>query len=443
MPSAKMPINRVAGALLIAALTALAFLVPGAGSPRASAATTGQLQQRIAAGQGRVSSLAGAVGAASRKVSQLGHSVSALQAQVNSLQGELDTKRTELLKLQAQLAAARTRLAQLEAAQTRTEGVLSQQLIGTYEADRPDLVSVVLEATGFKNLLERLAFAQTISHQDANIVGQVKAARRAVAAEATRLGNLSVRQRQLTTQVLYERNSVDRSRLTLVSEELAAARVRDAKAGQLSSARQSVSALHAELVSLQAAEAAAAARAARAAAARAATPVTSPSSSRGSPSSPAPSSPSPSHSAPPSSGSRSGGFSFPLPISAASPPATWSLDDGVDISAPGGTPEYAVCSGTVVLHGIGGFGPSAPVIHCDSPLSGYDYVYYGHAGPGNWTPVGAHVSQGQVISEVGYGDVGISSGPHVEIGFADSSGAPVGPSSAPAMAALLHAAYGA
>jgi murein DD-endopeptidase MepM/ murein hydrolase activator NlpD len=440
MPSAKMPINRVAGALLIAALTGLAFLVPGAGSPRASAATTGQLQQRIAAGQGRVSSLAGAVGAASRKVSQLGQSVAALQSQVNRLQADLNAKRAELLRLQAQLAAARTRLAQLEAAQTRTEGVLSQQLIGTYEADRPDLVSVVLEATGFKNLLERLAFAQTVSHQDASIVGQVKAARRAVAAQATRLGNLSVRQQQLTTQVLYERNSVDRSRLTMVSQELAAAHVRNAKAGQLSSARQSVSALHTEFVSLQAAQAAAAARAARAAAARASTPVSSPTSS--SPSSPAPAAPSPSHSAPPSSGSSSGGFSFPLPISAASPPATWSLDDGVDISAPGGTPEYAVCSGTVVLHGIGGFGPSAPVIHCDSPLSGYDYVYYGHAGPGNWTPVGAHVSQGQVISEVGYGDVGISSGPHVEIGFADSSGAPVGPSSAPAMAALLHSAYG-
>jgi murein DD-endopeptidase MepM/ murein hydrolase activator NlpD len=278
-----------------------------------------------------------------------------------------------------------------------------------------------------------LAFVQRIGHHDADIVAQVKATRRAVAAEATRLGGLSVRQQQLTTQVLYERNSVDRNRLTLVSDEIAATHVRNAKAGQLASARQSVGALHTELVHLQAAQAAAAARAARAVAARASAPAPAPASSPrrtgGS-----------SHSAPaPSSG---GGFTFPLPASAASPPSTWSLDDGVDISAPGGTPEYAVCSGTVVLHGIGGFGPSAPVIHCDSSVSGYDYVYYGHAGPGNWTPVGAHVSQGQVISEVGYGDVGISSGPHLEIGFADSSGSPVGPSSAPAMAALLHSSYG-
>jgi murein DD-endopeptidase MepM/ murein hydrolase activator NlpD len=430
MPPAQMPTKRAACGLTVGLLAALLVWTVISGSPRAGAATTGQLQQRIAAGQGRVSSLAGAVGAASRKVTQLGQSVSALQRQVNRLQADLDAKRTELLKLQAQLVAARKRLAQLEAAEVHTESVLSQQLVGSYETDRPDLVSVVLESTGFPNLLERLAFVQRIGRHDANIVGQVQAARRAVAAEATRLGRLSVRQQQLTTQVLYERNSVDRNRLTLVSDEIAATHVRNAKAGQLASARQSVGALHTELIHLQAAQAAAAARAARAVAARASAPA----------SSPRPSSGGSSHSAPaPSSG---GGFTFPLPTSAASPPSTWSLDDGVDISAPGGTPEYAVCSGTVVLHGIGGFGPSAPVIHCDSSVSGYDYVYYGHAGPGNWTPVGAHVSQGQVISQVGYGDVGISSGPHLEIGFADSSGSPVGPSSAPAMAALLHSSYG-
>lgn len=433
MPSAKMPMKRAAGGLAVSLIAALLLSALTTGSPRASAATTGQLQQRIAAGQGRVSSLAGAVGAASRRVNQLGQSVSALQGQVNRLQADLDAKRAQLLKLQAELLAARLRLTQLEAAQVRTEAVLSQQLVGSYEADRPDLVSVVLESTGFPNLLERLAFAQRIGRQDATIVGQVKAARRAVAAEATRLGQLTVRQQALTTQVLYERNSVDRNRLTLVSEEIAATRVRNAKAGQLVFARQSVGTLRAELVHLQAAQAAAAARAARAAAqASAPAPVSSSGSPSGSPAAPVP--------APAPAGG--GGFSFPMPTSAASPSGSWSLDDGVDISAPGGTPLYAVCSGTVVLHGIGGFGPSAPVIHCDSPLSGYDYVYYGHAGPGNWTPVGTHVGQGQVISEVGYGIVGMSTGPHLEIGFADSSGSPVGPASAPAMAGLLHSAYG-
>jgi murein DD-endopeptidase MepM/ murein hydrolase activator NlpD len=111
------------------------------------------------------------------------------------------------------------------------------------------------------------------------------------------------------------------------------------------------------------------------------------------------------------------------------------------MAAPGNTPEYAVCSGTIVLHGIGGFGPWAPVIHCDSPLAGYSYVYYGHAGPLYQLGVGTHVSAGQAMSSIGPGIVGFSTGPHIEIGFCDSSGTPIGPSSAGAMMSLLQSSF--
>lgn len=131
-----------------------------------------------------------------------------------------------------------------------------------------------------------------------------------------------------------------------------------------------------------------------------------------------------------------GGFTFPLPAGAAVGPGSWSEDQGVDISAPGNTPLLAGGSGTIVLHGIGGFGPSAPVLHLDDGR----FVYYGHAGPGNMVAVGTHVSAGQVISEVGAGIVGISTGPHLEIGFSDASGTPV-PSTSSTMHALLLSAY--
>lgn len=427
------------GLLLVAVVLGVALgsvgVAPSSLTP-ARAATTGQLKQRISAGQGRVSALAGQVGAASRQVDRLGQSVATLTGQVNRLQTDLTAKRSELLRLRSELAAARARLFKLEAAEAHAQRVLSQQVIGSYESDRPDLVGVVLESTGFSNLLERLAFAQRIRREDAQITGRVKAARRAVAAQATRLGVLSLRQQRLTTQVLTERNRVDGARLAIVQQQIAAIRARDSRAGRLQSARGQLVSLNQQLnhlVEVQAAAAAAAAAvAARARAAQTAQPA--PSGSSGSGFAPAPSAPS----APVSSGA----FTFPMPKGSASPPGTWSLDDGVDISAPGGTPLYAVCSGTVVLHGIGGFGPSAPVIHCDGSLAGYGYVYYGHAGSGNLAPVGTHVSQGQVVSEVGSGIVGFSTGPHLEIGFADSAGGPIGPASAGAMASLLHGAYG-
>jgi murein DD-endopeptidase MepM/ murein hydrolase activator NlpD len=421
--------------MVAAAVLAGAFVAAASRVPSARADGSAQLQKRIARGRARVGSLSGAVAADSRRVRQLSGAVAATTAQLDGLQHDLTAKLSQLYRLRAELDAAQIRLARLQATEAADERVLAAQLVGTYEGGQPNIIDVVLESRGFNDLLDRLQFVERVGRQDARIAAGVKAARRALAAEAVRLGALSARRQQVAEQILSERNSVGRAKVSLVSQELAAARARSSHAGQLAGARVQVASLTTQLSRLQAAERAAAQRAAaqRAATQRAAQSPPSvsspPSGGSGRPSAPAPAAP------------VSGGFEFPMPKADVSPPATWSLDDGVDISAPGGTPELAVCSGTIVLHGIGGFGPSAPVLHCDQPLSGYDYVYYGHAGPGNWTPIGTHVAQGQVISQVGYGIVGISSGPHLEVGFADSSGAPVGPSSAPAMMALLRASY--
>jgi murein DD-endopeptidase MepM/ murein hydrolase activator NlpD len=403
----------VARATFAAGLALLAALTIAIDSPASHAASQSQVQQRLNSGHGRVSSLQGQVNAASGRLGQLNSSISGLEARIARIQADLDAKRAELIRLQLQLNAARKRLAQLQAFESHGERVLSQQLVNTYENDRPDLVTVVLESSGFQDLLERLTFAQKIQKQDVRIVHQVRVARKQVAAEAVHLGALEVRQQQITVQVLHERNSVASARVSLVQQRIAVARDRAAKAGQLASAQDQVASLQHQLNKLQAQQASHAPSAS-------ASPVAS---STGTP-----------------AGS-SGGFTFPLPKSAASPPGTWSEDQGVDISAPGDTPEFAACSGTIVLHGIGGFGPDAPVLHCDSSIDGYDYVYYGHAGPENQLPVGTHVGAGQTMSSIGPGIVGISTGPHLEIGFADSSGSPIGGGSASTMMSLLQASY--
>lgn len=413
-----------------AALIACVALVGLVAHSSARAEGVGQLQQQISAGQGQIQGLAGAVGSASARLGQLDGSIATLEAQIARIQTELTIRTRELARTRAQLRDARTRLEQLQAFEVRAERALSAQLINSYESDNPDLVTVVLESNGFQDLLERVAFAERIRSQDVQVVTEVRAARRAVATQAIRLGGLEVRQQALTTQILGQRNELASTKVGLVYQQLAVARLRASKSDQLASARGQVAGLQQQLSRLQAAQAAAAARAAAAQAARSSSTVSSGSTSG---------SPGPAPSAPAQRGS--GGFVFPLPKSAAAPPSEWSPDQGVDISAPGNTPEYAVCGGTIVLHGIGGFGPWAPIIHCDSPLDGYDYVYYGHAGPENQLPVGTHVSAGEVMSSIGPGIVGISSGPHLEIGFADASGGPVGSQSAGTMLSLLQSAY--
>jgi murein DD-endopeptidase MepM/ murein hydrolase activator NlpD len=368
----------------------------------ARAQSPASLQQKIAARSATAQRLRSGIASDDRRIAAVQGSIDQVQARLNAAEAALAREQAQLTSLQDALRAARAHLVNLQARLLRADAALRASLVAQYEDAQPDIVGVVLEARGFADLLERGTFYRRVQDQDTRIMRADKRARTQVIAQATRLGELELGAQRQTTAILAQRNQIDTLQLALLRRRGNLVAARSVKAAKLGTAQAQEAALRSDLAKLEAQQA------------RAIAPPTV-------------------------SGQllSGGGFVFPMPGGAAVGPGSWTLDQGVDIAAPGHTPLLAVGSGTVVLHGIGGFGDWAPVLHLDDGR----YVYYGHAGPGNAVSVGTHVSAGQVIAEVGAGIVGISSGPHLEIGFSDGSGTPIGPQTAGTMMALLRGAY--
>ncbi len=262
MPAAS-PYRTLLRVLAVAGAVAAALL--GSGLTTRSA---GDLQGQISASRSAAAALRSTIAGDEAQIRQTAGGLRTAQHRLSALQGELTAREAQLRAVQGSLLAARDRLVELENRLRVASKALAANLVAAYEGQQPNLMTVVLNAHGFTDLLEQLNFLERIGHQDANIVGATRAARTAVARQANQLAALEKRDRVLTEQVLGQRNQVAALQAALLNRQVAEERAKSHASARLTG-------VNARLRSLQAKAAAEAARAA-AAAARAAATQTAP-----------------------------------------------------------------------------------------------------------------------------------------------------------------------
>jgi murein DD-endopeptidase MepM/ murein hydrolase activator NlpD len=301
------------------------------------------------------------------------------------VQADLDRKRAELSKLQGQLREERRRLVRLRKRLAEARAALAARLVELYQSDRPDLVTVVLSAKGFADLIERADFMARISEQDRSIVNLVRDAKADAIATAHRLDALEQRQQAVTARILERRQEITAVKQDLIGTRVGYDGTRADKQNALTHVRADRHQLEGNLSDLKAQQAKIARTLQQSQGSLPAGPI------------------------------KRGGGTLIWPVNG---PITspfcerraWeSCHPGIDIGVPSGTPIRAAAAGRVALlqseAASGGYGNFTCIQH-----TGAMATCYAHQSAFR-VSLGQHVGQGQVIGISGC--TGRCFGPHL------------------------------
>ena len=379
----------LAGAVLPLLLWALLPVLSEGSSPQGK---LNDIQKKIETTQGKIGRKKGTERVLTSQISAYTQRIGRLQAKIGSLQqrqasaqADLDAKQAELGRIQSDLRYQRERLIRLRARLVQARTALAQRLVQLYQADAPDLITVILSSKGFADLLERGEFMKRVSDQDQRIVELVRDAKADATSAAQRLDVLEARQQKVTQIVKQRRNEIAQAKQGLIDTKVGLAGTRADKSNALTHVRAERQQLEGNLSGLKKEQAKIQSTLQQAATGIPAGPIKH----------------------------GSGALIWPVNGPITSPfceRRAWeACHPGIDIGVPSGTPIRAAAAGKVVLMqneaSSGGYGNFTCIQH-----TGAMSTCYAHQSRFA-TSLGASVSQGQVI---GYsGCTGLCFGAHL------------------------------
>jgi murein DD-endopeptidase MepM/ murein hydrolase activator NlpD len=352
------PARRFVALALAAALAGVIALALAGGAPAQD------LQSQLDEKRAQLEQAKAREGVLTTEISRYSDQIEQLRGEVATLQNRIAIVEAELARKEAELKREKRRLEILRARLQRSLEVLSDRLVAIYKSDEPDALTVILDSSGFDDLLTRVEYLRRIQSNDTSIAERVRDLRNETKATVERV-------RAARNAIAAKRDELERTRAELAARQSDLSAARSRSQGALTEVRQNEQELHGDVADLQAQIQAQLQAAQSSTPALPAGPVQGPSSS---------------------------GLIWPVngPVVSGFGMRWGSMHEGIDIAVPAGTPIRAAASGRVVIAAYtGGYGNYTCIDH-----GGGLSTCYAHQSS-YATSTGSSVEQGQVIGSVG------------------------------------------
>jgi peptidoglycan hydrolase CwlO-like protein len=148
------------------------------------------------------------------RLRHLGDQIKSEQAQVSSLRGELaslnvkiDAEQTRLGKLNAEVQQTRTQLETARAEYQATRARIDDMARTVYMQGPGTSLEVILGATSFSNLMDRVQFVSDVGQQEADLGQELQVIESLLRSRSQHLGVIVAQQKTLLAQLTQQRQS--------------------------------------------------------------------------------------------------------------------------------------------------------------------------------------------------------------------------------------------
>ncbi len=383
-------------ALLAAAAALLVLLAAGIASADELESKLDRTESKLSEVRERSGVLTTTISRYKDRIDRLTREVAVLRGREAAVEVRLDAKQAELDRAVAELDTAKRHLAVVRARLKRALVALRERLIAIYETGTPDVLSVIVGADGYDDLIGRTEYLNHIRGMDEAIVGRVRDLRDQVKNTVFRLRTAKNRIEAARDAIAAEERALAGARAAVERRQSALVAARGERVAALERIRETEQELHGEVTEIQAELAARLGETASA---------------------PLPAGP---------IRYGSGQLIWPVdgPVVSTFGMRWGRMHEGIDIAVPAGTPIRAAAAGSVVL------------VQSDAESGGYgNFTCLDHGGglqtcyahQSSFAVTSGSVSQGDVIGYVGctghcFGDhlhfeVRVGGGPTDPLGY--------------------------